>query len=299
MPDRGQTPNHGSANARKHFGLSGPSVRLDRRINAVRADIADVALAGVLFAPHYARPMERRCIVAKTSLHAKPSKDAEKISELLHGEAFQIIEVSGGWAWGYCAHDHYVGYILAEALDTVGPGEWRVIAAKAKLVGSAEQEAGVIHTFSMGAIVTGVESGGFVLTDEGAIDRAALAPVTEKMDPVTQAEKLIGAPYQLGGRSSGGIDCSGLVQIALSFAGINAQRDSDLQAMSLGTPLPDESSLRRGDIVFFPGHVGMMTNGESVIHANSHSMNVIVEPLAALRTRLAENDISDMKARRP
>lgn len=274
-------------------------MKLDRRINAVRGDIADVALAGVLFAPHYAQPMERRCIVSIASIHAKPSNEAEKISELLYGEAFEVIELSGGWAWGYCAHDHYVGYIMATALGIAAPGEWRVTAAQTKLLRSAETEGAVIGALPMGAIISGVESGSFVLTDEGAINRADLARLNEKIDPASQAEKLIGAPYQLGGRSHDGIDCSGLIQIALSFAGIDAQRDSDLQATTLGTPLPDDTALRRGDIVFFPGHVGMMVNGESVIHANSHSMNVIVEPLAALRARLAENDIADMKARRP
>lgn len=298
-PAGGTTRTQGSAGAPKHFGLTGPSVILDRRVNAVRGDIADLALAGTLFAPHYARPMERRCVVPVAPVRAKADDGAELISELLHGEAFQVIDLSGGWAWGYAAHDHYVGYVREDALGIARPGAWRVSARMVTLRDAPAANAGTLGTLSMGAIVDGSVGDGYLLTDEGEIDRTEIVALETRLDPVEQAEKLLGAPYLLGGRSAEGIDCSGLVQIALSFAGIAAPRDSDQQAESLGTLLPKGAPLQRGDLAFFPGHVAMMLDAERIIHANGHAKAVSIEPLADLLARYSPEDAAAMKVRRP
>lgn len=298
-PAGGTTRSTGSAGARNHFGLSGPSVVLDRRIHAVRGDIADLALAGLLFAPHYARPMERRCIVPVVALRARPNDEAELVSELLHGEAFEVVDLSGGWAWGYSAHDHYVGYVREAALGAARAGAWRVSARTATLRDGPSAEARAIGMLSMGAIVDGSIGDGWLLTDEGAIDRAGLVAADARLNPVDQAEKLLGAPYLLGGRSADGIDCSGLVQIALSFAGIAAPRDSDLQAEALGAPLGEDAPLQRGDLVFFPGHVVMMLDADRIIHATGHAAAVSIEPLAQLLARLSPEDAAARRARRP
>ena len=298
-PEQGNIPNRESANARKHFGLSGPSIVLDRRVNAVRGDIADVALAGVLFAPHYARPMLRRCAVPVAAVRAKANDDAECVSELLHGESFHVVDLSGGWAWGFCGHDHYVGYVRADALAVAEAGHWRVQSASAALRSGATADAETLGTLPMGAIVSGRADGDHLLTDEGVIALADLIAVNGRLDPAAQAEKLLGAPYQRGGRHHAGIDCSGLVQLAQSFAGIAAQRDSDLQEASLGDALPANTPLQRGDVVFFPGHVGMMVDADRVIHASTHSMSVAIEPLADLKARLITDDTVSMKAIRP
>ncbi|WP_182911925.1 C40 family peptidase [Sphingomonas cavernae] len=298
-PAEGTTRTPGSAGARKHFGLTGPSVVLDRRVNAVRGDIADIALAGTLFAPHYARPMERRCVVATAAVRAKANDDAELVSELLHGEAFEVIDLSGGWAWGYSAHDHYIGYVREEALGIARPGMWRVSARSATLRDAPAADAKAIGTLSMGAIVDGSVGDGWLLTDEGAIDRAELVEANTRLDPVDQAEKLLGAPYLMGGRSEHGIDCSALVQITLSFAGVATPRDSDQQAESLGQPLAAGSPLQRGDLAFFPGHVAIMLDAERIIHANGRAGAVSIEPLADLLARLPADDAAAMTVRRP
>ncbi|MCJ8159540.1 NlpC/P60 family protein [Sphingomonas sp. LaA6.9] len=290
---------HASAGARKHFGLTGPSVVLDRRVNAVRGDIADLALAGTLFAPHYARPMERRCIVPSTAMRARADDGADLISELLHGEAFEVIDLSGGWAWGYSAHDHYVGYVRESALGIARSGGWRVAGRATALRDAPSPDAGTIGTLSMGAVVDGVASDGWLLTDEGAIALADLIAADVRLDPVEQAEKLLGVPYLMGGRSVEGIDCSGLVQIASSFAGVSAPRDSDQQAEGIGETLAKGSTLARGDLVFVPGHVAIMLDAERIIHANGNAMAVSIEPLAELIARLSEEDAAAMTVRRP
>lgn len=258
------------------FGLTGPSVALDRRINAVRGDIADIALAGILFAPHYACPMTQSCAVAHTALRDRPNDDGALISELLRGEAFEVLDLSGGWAWGYCAADHYVGYVRQDALAPVHDGQWRIALPEAR-TGSGE-------TLFMGSMVDGTVDGDVLETPLGALARDSVAALDATFDPVAVAEMFLGAPYLLGGRTLRGIDCSGLVQLAYGMAGLALPRDSDLQA-EVGTALAAGDTPQRGDLAFFPGHVGMIIDGVSMIHATAHSGNVTIEPLADVEAR--------------
>jgi cell wall-associated NlpC family hydrolase len=218
---------------RFRFGLVGPSTDLDARTHAMRGDLADSSLAGKLFAPHYADPMAMTCSLPFASLHDQPR--GAQSSELLAGETFMLLDTSGGWAWGWCAHDHYVGYVQAEAL----------------------------------AASTGV------------------APVVGAGDPIEIARSFLGMPYVWGGRGGAGIDCSGLVQRALAGIGVAAPRDSDMQGDALGIALDASEALTRGDLIFFTGHVGMMADNETLIHATRHHGKVVEEPLADVVARFA------------
>lgn len=215
------------------FGLHGPSRSFDRRTNAIRGDLAEIALAGKMFAPHYAVPVERMCAVPHSSIYHKADGDAG--SELLHGERFWLLDVSGGWAWGYCGHDHYVGYILAEQLSAA----------------------------------------------------TTVAPITPSADPVDVALSFLDTPYVWGGRGGAGIDCSGLIQRAFAAAGISAPRDSDMQMKSFGEALADDQPLTRGDLVFLPGHVGIMHDATTLIHANVHHGKTVIEALDIVTKRYA------------
>lgn len=148
-----------------------------------------------------------------------------------------LLDISGGWAWGFCKHDHYVGYVLAEAL--------------------AE----------------------------------SATPVDElkTRDPVEAARSFLGKPYVWGGRGGVGLDCSGLIQRSLAVAGIAAPRDSDMQLATLGAEIATKTPLQRGDLVFFPGHVGMMVDAENLIHATQNFGKTLIEPLAAVAARIVEN----------
>jgi cell wall-associated NlpC family hydrolase len=289
---RAEPPRNGpsSSSTAERFALTGPSLALDERVHAYRRDIADIALAGQLFAPHYARPLIRSCGVRATFVRPRPSAEADPSSELLPGEEMSVLEFSGGWAWGYSRHDHYVGYVEAIELVDAPPPTHIVTAREATILPEPDAKVPALATLPMGSRLTGEVCDGFVRTEIGFVSPNDVRELgaTEK-DPVTVAERLIGAPYLMGGRTPSGIDCSGLVQLSLALCGIPAPRDSDQQRV-LGTPLEEEAELRRGDILFFEGHVGFMADAERLIHATGHHGSVVLEPLAEVAARTAVQD---------
>jgi hypothetical protein len=106
-----------SSSTAERFTLSGPSLTLDPTIHAYRDDIADIALAGLLFAPHYARPVTWRCGPDASPVYLAASAESEIASELRPGDEFAVLDIAGGWAWGYRRADHKVGYVAIDDLS--------------------------------------------------------------------------------------------------------------------------------------------------------------------------------------
>ncbi len=285
---------------RARFSLNGRSVKLDRRLNAVRGDLADVNLAGILFAPHYAKAQAMHCIAPSAFLREKANASATAVSQLLFGEDFHVLDVTGDWAWGYCDHDDYVGYIERNALSHgVAAPTHRITARTAPVFASTDIKAPVISTLSAGARVQGTIEGDFLVTELGSLHARHVRSLTDdKPDWVAGAERQIGQPYVWGGRGAGGIDCSGLVQLALGQAGVRVPRDTDLQRDAIGSPITAEDDLQRGDLVFFPGHVGIMIDATNMLHANAFWMSTMIEPLADVIARLEPDHEQPVLARR-
>lgn len=232
---------------------------------------------------------------------APPSEAATAVSQLLPGERFDVLDISGGWAWGYCAADHYVGYVPETALNAIDAGCTHiVIATSALLFAGPDIKAQVVGAYPVGSRVAGTVDGAFLVLSSGAcLHLRHLVPVDDiAPDPVSVACALNGMPYLWGGRGGGGIDCSGLVQFAFGRAGIAVPRDSDQQRAALGHALPDDEALRRGDIVFFPGHVGLMVDSENLVHANAFAMAVTIDPLSDVVARIAIDHAQPILSRR-
>ena len=271
-----------SCSTAERFSLTGPSLPLDPRVHAFRHDLADIALAGRIIAPHYARPVLRSCGAHATFVRGEGRSEADPVSELLPGEEFAVLEYAGGWAWGYCAADHVVGYVEAiELADHTDPTH--IVCERCAPVAADERiTSPVLASLPMGALLHGEESGACLATEYGCVSLSHLRRVDEHDDdPVVVAERLIGAPYLAGGRSLNGIDSAGLVQLALSLCGLAAPRLPD-QLRGLGEPVAAGAALRRGDLILFDSDGGLMVDDLLMIHACPAAGKVTVDPVAII-----------------
>lgn len=279
--------------------MQGRSVDLDPRIHAVRADLADISLAGVIFSAHYARAVEMMCVTAGASVHGAPSFAASMTTQLIRGESFHMLDVTAEWAWGFCGHDGYVGYVRRDALDRRDIPSHRVTAIAAPLFAAPDIKSRIIDYWPAGALLTGQVEGAFLTCAEGYVHARHVAPIDMlEQDWVDVAMRYVGAPYVWGGRGVCGLDCSGLVQMALGRCGMLVPRDTDLQREGIGNALAEDAPLKRGDLVFFPGHVGFMADESNLLHANAYWMATVVEPLADVVARLASDHAQPILARR-
>ena len=262
----------------------------DPRITAARPDLAALSLKGKVQAARFAAGEPRVVIDTAAPLRRAPRHDAALDTEALYGERVTVFDIDGeGWAWGQLDSDGYVGYLPANAL--VAPADaptHRVSAPRTFLYAQPDIKTPPLEPLSFGSLVAVKRGeGGFALTERGAIFAKHLAPLaTREPDIATTAQKFIGTPYLWGGRTSLGLDCSALVQLSLAAAGIFCPRDSDMQERALGAPVSLEQA-RRGDLVFWKGHVGIIFDADSLIHANAFHMAVAVEPLANAIERIA------------
>jgi cell wall-associated NlpC family hydrolase len=262
---------------------------LDPRRHAYREDLAAETLRGRVSAPRYTAGEARQVVHSATPLRGRADPRASWTSEVLFGERVTVYEDKDGWAWVQVERDGYVGYLRAAALSTqVQTPTHRVRALGTLLYPAADVKAPPWLPLSMNSLLAVAEVGANFsrLADGSFVPSRHIAELTwHAPDFVAMAEQFAGTPYLWGGRSRLGIDCSGLVQVALQMAGLDCPRDSDMQQAELGrTVRVDEelTGLQRGDLVFWPGHVGIMTDAFLLLHANAHHMKTVVEPLKAV-----------------
>ena len=276
--------------------------KLDPRIHAYRPDLADERLEHQVKAERYIPGDEAHVHRDSVPLFLKPSFECELQTEALFGETIRIFEIRDGWAWGQILTDGYVGYFPLEALS---PGvlepTHRVSNLRTFIYEEANLKSPPIALISMMSLVAVIgREGDFVeLADKGYIYHSHVVPVEEKtQDFVSVATQFVGTPYLWGGRTSLGLDCSALIQIALLATGQFSRRDSDLQAGSLGELLEttDISQLKRGDLVFWKGHIGVMVDGETLLHSNAHHMEVALEPIKPAIERIIANGGGEITA---
>jgi cell wall-associated NlpC family hydrolase len=272
-----------------------PAAPFDRRLTPARSDLAADHLRGLVDAPRYAIGEAKRVIAAAAPLRRFPDAGAPLETEALHGESVTVYDEDGGWAWAQLDRDKYVGYLPGVALAAPSEPTHRVGALRTHAYPGPSIKLPPLLALSLGAQLSiARQDGDFAVTDDGlhVWARHLAASGSHESDYVAVAERFLETPYLWGGRTSEGIDCSGLVQTALTAAGVASPRDSDMQEAALGQPVAlDEprTPLARGDLVFWKGHVGIVRDSVTLLHANGWHMKVVSEPLAEARHRIAAN----------
>ena len=276
-------------------------VALDPRIHPFRPELAAKYLQGQVEAVRFVEGARRELIEPITALRRLPSHDAQQVTEALIGERIIVYETNEeGWAWGQLESDGYVGWLSANALAAPGPEPThKVTALRALGFPGADIKLPPLMALPMAArVAIARQDERFAVTTTGLhLPAVHLAPIKARQaDFVAVAEKFLATPYLWGGKTSLGIDCSGLVQVALQAAGQACPRDSDMQELALGKP-STLAGLRRGDLVFWKGHVAIARDGETLVHANAFHMAVAIEPAAEAiaRIKAAGSEVTSVK----
>ena len=266
----------------------------DRRLTPARSDLAAAHLQGKVQAERFVEGWPADIAVGRASLRSRPSQDASQDSELLFGEQVTVYEQKDGWAWVQARNDLYVGYLRSDALGDPQAGSLRVSALMAPVFSAANLKTPVRDLLPMNASVPVLgREGDYLNIGTGFVHQRHLLPEAEK-DFVAIAERFLGAPYVWGGKTVAGLDCSGLIQTALQAVGKTAPRDTDMMEKALGEPVP-LSAIRRGDLVFWKGHMGVMLDEARLLHSNAHHMMVAIEPLDDAIARIGAGPVTAVK----
>lgn len=276
-------------------------VALDPRTNPFRPEIAAKHLQGQVDAQRFVEGTRHQVIEPIAGVRRALSHEARLDTQALLGESVTVYETNEeGWAWGQLDKDGYVGWLSANALGLASVAPTHKVAVPRTLAfPGADIKLPPVTALPMGALLTiARQDERFAVTAAGwHVPLMHLAPIKARQpDFVAVAEQFLSAPYLWGGKISLGIDCSGLLQIALQAAGHVCPRDSDMQELALGT-VSSLSQLRRGDLMFWKGHVAIARDSKTLIHANAHAMMVAIEPaaVAIARIKTAASEVTSVK----
>jgi hypothetical protein len=258
----------------------------DPRLTPANGRVASLSLQGQVAAESFVAGWTRYVLWPVVALRHAP--DGRRERELLRGEAVTVFEDRDNWSFVQAARDGYVGYLPIESLHDMPAPDLRVCLRATHAYARADLKSPDLMTLSFGSRLRHMgQEGRFILTDAGHVPAGHLAPLDQvDADPVSVATLLLGTPYLWGGNSAFGIDCSGLVQAACLACGIPCPGDSDLQAAGLGAAVTDGSAPRRGDLLFWKGHVAWVTGPDTILHANGYHMAVAYEGLAEAVARI-------------
>jgi cell wall-associated NlpC family hydrolase len=268
---------------------------LDPRITPVRPDLAAAHLRSQVEASRYVEGRAAQVVTASAPLRRAPDPNAPLETEALFGETATIYDEAEAWAWAQLERDKYVGYLPADSLRPPVEPTHRVAALRTHAYPGPAIKLPPRMALSLGAQLTIVAREGDLAVSEDGLyvwSRCLTELSAREPDYVAVAELFLETPYLWGGRTSEGVDCSGLVQTALTAAGVASPRDSDMMEAGLGKPVVVDDPnvpLARGDLVFWKGHVGIMRDSVTLLHANGWHMKTVSEPLALARERIAAN----------
>ena len=257
---------------------------MDRRLTPTTDRVAHASLKGRLDRPHYTEGETLHVSLALADLLTTPFGARDR--QLWLGEPFTVIDRQDGHAFGFVGPEVFCGWLPETALAEAAPATHWVASPGTHLYPeprSASRELAALPTGARLSVLGRVDK--WAETTAGFVPFRHLRPVGAWLeDPVSVAEGLLGTPYLWGGDSRAGIDCSGLAHLAFHACGVEIPRDSDLQMDGLPATTAEEA--QRGDLVFWKGHVAILTGPDRIIHANGFTMSVAYEGLQAAIDRI-------------
>ncbi len=270
----------------------------DKRLTPARPDLAAARLKGKVEASLFVEGVREEIVIEVADLRNAPTLDAPLDTQAIRGERFTVYEIEEGWAWGQLERDSYVGFLPSASLapERSAPTH-RVAVLRTFLYPGPSMKLPVEQSLPLNSELAVSEiRGDFArLGEEGFVWAGHLRPLLSfAPDFVAVAERFTGLPYLWGGKTALGLDCSGLVQTSLAAAGIQALRDTDMQEKSLGEAIPLNSTLERGDLIFWKGHVGIMRDAQTLLHANGFHMLVASEPFDEAVARIASKSFGQI-----
>lgn len=280
--------------------MNKPAPRPDPRITPYKADLAASYLKDVVEAKNYGDAIRHQVMMPVIPLHKTPANASMMDTQLLLGAEFDIYDIHNGWAWGQEVQvdgskhsEGYVGYVpnMALARGAAEPTH-QISTIRAPVFIKPDLKTAIRTTLPLNAklSVDGRDGDYLRILDMGYVHVNHITTIESASgDFVSVAELHLGLPYVWGGISPDGVDCSGLVQAALRAVGKNTLRDTDMQEASLGKEITKNTELMRGDLIFWKGHVGIMRDANTLLHANAYHMLVASEPLAQAVARIEKS----------
>jgi cell wall-associated NlpC family hydrolase len=266
---------------------------LDPRLHAFRDDLADARLRGRVEAPDFVEGVPARVVAGRAAVRKAPAPDAELLTFYHYGEPVLVFEAAGGFAWCQSFLDDYVGYVASKEIapieaalepthyvSNVGAYAYKAPDLRSPVRGFLPRHSPVVaaetRLITRGTEYVRLDTGGFLPL--GCLS----AEPPGSPDILSAAALYLGCPYLWGGKSSLGIDCSGLVQNAFRDIGTLVLRDTDMQLDTIGDPIKAEAErdLRPGDLLYIPGHVMIYAGDRDIIHADGVTMMVRRDNLA-------------------